>query len=406
MYKILLLSLFLISCASYNSKVAQSHAQIENGELSKALPNLKKLAETVNDDQLVYLLDYAYALSLTPDLKLSSQYFLKAEDLSDLQDYHSISKITGSLLLSEAMVQYKGDDYEKLLINVFLAINFAVNSDFDAAMVEVRKLNNKLTKFKIDGKKIYPQNAFMYYLSAVLWEREKNYDSAYIDYEAAYNLSPSFSGLEEDLVRASFLARRSDTHQKWLKKFPHIKFENIKNKNQKTGELVVIYQQGKGPQKVPQAREPRLPELRARTSLGQNAEVLVNHESLAKTERIYDLQTNAIKTFNDQYGELLAKRLAALVAKEVAAHQVRQRDEGLGALVWIAMHASDQADTRHWGLLPESIGIRRLRLPPGKHTVQLYSLDANNIATGEKSEAMEVEIEEGKSKFISWRSFK
>ncbi len=57
------------------------------------------------------------------------------------------------MLLSAGMVQYKGENFEKVLINAMLAINFLMEGKQDGARVETRKLNDKLYKFKFEGKK-------------------------------------------------------------------------------------------------------------------------------------------------------------------------------------------------------------------------------------------------------------
>src|SRR5690606_25557993 len=107
------------------------------------------------------------------------------------------------LLFAEELVQYKGDDFEKLLINAMGALNYAMLGNRESAMVEIRKLQEKLEYFRIEEKKEYEQNTFALYLSAMMWEAEGNWDSAYIDYEKSYLRDSNIPNIGEDLLRSA-----------------------------------------------------------------------------------------------------------------------------------------------------------------------------------------------------------
>src|SRR5690606_13631940 len=102
----------VVGCATYQSKVDPARNALRDGDYSKALNDLELLAEKPGDDRLVYLLDYGVAQQIAGKIDESTRTLLQAEKLSELVDYHSISRIAGSLALSEEMVQYKGDTFE------------------------------------------------------------------------------------------------------------------------------------------------------------------------------------------------------------------------------------------------------------------------------------------------------
>src|SRR5690606_7562575 len=141
-----------------------------------------KLASTPGDDQLVYLLDYGTALQIARRYEESNAAHIAADDLAEIQDNHSISTITGSLLFNEEMVQYKGEHFEKVLINAFLAINFVMLGRLDEALVETRRLHEKLDKLRLDGVAEFDRNEFALYLSALLSEADGDWDNAYITF--------------------------------------------------------------------------------------------------------------------------------------------------------------------------------------------------------------------------------
>lgn len=399
-------SSFLLGCATHQAHVSKAKSLIYNHEYQAAADVLKPFAEKPSDDQLVYLFEYATALQLAGDYTASNKYLLISDDLVGLKDYHSISRIGGSLLFNEGMVQYKGEDYERLMINVMAALNFLMLQDRENALVSVRRLNDKLEYFRIEEKKQYEQNAFALYLSGLLWEGDRDYDSAYINYEKAYKANPSIKTLESDLVRVSRLARRDDSFEKWSKKFnirPHSDWTD-KNK----GELVLIFQQGWGPKKGPHPNAPRFPKLYAQSTMGKLAKLsLVGTNFSAITEPVYSVQDVAIKTLDDAYAGLIAKRAAGFVAKEVVAKQVSKDNELLGAALWVTMHLSDQADLRQWSTLPESFQVARVFLPAGNYKATVSALDSSGASeTGEKMPEVDVVIKPQKKTFIQWRSLK
>jgi hypothetical protein len=403
---LLFVFLFQTGCATYQSKLSQPLMYMQNGHADKAAELIKKEAFEPSRDQLVYLLDYSTAKQLAGDYKGSNEGFEKAGDLADLNDYHSITKVTASLLLSEEMVQYKGDDYEKVLIPIYGAINYLMLHDKEDARVKVRKLNDLANFLEIEGKKPFKNNPFAPYLSALIWEDSGNLDNAYIEYKNAYAIDAGYDPVEEDLLRVSYILGRLDDYAMWKKKFPTVKTYEKKWKDRSQGELVVIYQQGKGPRKQPAPSFPRLPELVRVGSAGVMARVVVDGKVMDKTLPVFSVEDTAMKTLGEQYAGLLAKRLGGVAAKAVVADQIRQKNQLLGDLTWIAMNVADRADVRQWVSLPQTFQVGRVVLPPGKHKVKIEALTYDGNPSGESSDEMEIEIQPMHKTFVNWRSFK
>lgn len=401
---ILLISLcFLVGCSTYQSKVSGPRNLLKNGQLSEALEQFKKLADKDGDDQLVYMLDYAMALQIAGHYKESAQAFQKADRLVDLNDYHSVTNVVGATLGGEEMIQYKGESYEKFLISTMNALNYVMMGDFDGAMVETRRINEKISKMKMDGREPYELSPFARYLAALLWEADRKYDDAYIEYEGSYKLDATNPLLSEDLIRSAKLSRRDEAYKKWQKEFPKVKEEaSWYDKNK--GELVIIYQQGWGPQK--HARQQyRFPELYPVRSITRSAKLTIEGKS-EQTQTVYNIERVAIKTLEKDFGALVARRVGGIAAKAIVADQLRQKDNLVGNLAWIAMNVSDRADLRQWSTLPETIQVARVRLPPGKYKMTLQGLDSSGNPTADVLTDHEVVIKPGKKAFISWRSLR
>lgn len=369
------------SCATYQVKVDEARRLLSH-DPEQAHAKLKPLADEEGRDQLVYLLDYATALQAAGRYEASIKTFLQAERLSDLVDYHSISKVATSLALSEEMVQYKGEDFEKVLINNMNALNFLALGRLEEALVEVRRVNEKLYKLKVDGKKDFNQSPLAFYLGALIWESDRKFDDAYIAYKNAYDVSPDFKPLREDLIRAAIRAQRPEELEKWKKQFPEVVVKP-EWKDRNMGEIVVVYLHGWGPRKQPRRDNPRFPRLVSVTSGFPSFSASVYGDGSQKEANslvahvgghpLYSVDEIAIKALEGDYARLIGSRVAGVATKAVLADQLRQKDDALGQIAWMAMNLADRADLRQWSTLPSSFSIARIPVKAGRYTVRLES---------------------------------
>lgn len=397
--------LVLIGCASYQTKVDEARRLLRTDPVT-AVTKLEPLAKENSRDQLVYVLDYATALQAAGRYEESARSFLEAERLADLQDYHSISKVTGSLLLSEEMVQYKGDDFEKVLIPGMNALNYLSLGQQENAMTQARRVNELLTKLRIDEKKDFNQSPYAFYLSAMLYEADKDFDNALILYKKALEFSPQFEPLKSDLLRTAIRAQRSDELEKFRARFPEVTVRP-EWKDRKSGEIVLIFPQGWGPRKAPRPGQHRFPMLVPVHSSIRGATLLVEEVDgktgpiATETSVIESVQDVAIKALEGDFGRLFASRMAGIATKAVVSDQIRQKNEALGQLAWIAMNIADRADLRQWSTLPETFQIGRVEVKPGNYKITVRPNGGDSSLTLEKS----VQIKPGKKEFIVWRVY-
>ena len=230
--------------------------------------------------------------------------------------------------------------------------------------------------------------------------------------------------IREDLVRASFNARRMKDHRKWKQQF-NLEYNPIW-RHKDYGELVFIYQQGWGPRKRPRREWRTLPALYPVPSYVQKAKLSVINGLSEMARQIYNVETIAIKTLNDQYAPLIAKRLAGVITKEIVADQIRQserkrdkkrgkskknkrdREEGadLGTLVGIGLHLADRADLRQWSTLPKTFQVAKIRLKAGKYKIKAQGYYTNGKESNQVMPEREVTIKPQRKTFFTWRTFK
>ncbi len=407
---LLIFSVFLAGCATYQNKVAPARDLLANRQCEPALKTLEELSLKADGDQLIHLLDYAAALQVCADYKKSNQVFLKAEKLADDIDYISVSRVAGSALLSEEMSQYKGDTFEKLFLNVSLALNFIQLGQLDSALVEVRKINQKFIKYKAEDKKNFELSPISKYLSALIWEADRKYDDACIDYKDAFFLDTTYRRIGIDMLRSCLKANRQQEFKILAEKMNATKEELEAAKDFEKTELIIVFMQGWGPRKQPRPDAPRYPQLVSVNSnthflkadiVDKNEKVLESYQS----DPVYSVEKAAIATLNADYNSLVARRVGGAVAKHIVADQIRQKDQVLGQLALLAMMVADRADLRQWSIYPKGVHILRIPIKPGTHTLRLTGMNIF-LNDSEKLPDLTLNIRSGEKKFELIRSLK
>ncbi|MCL1827297.1 MAG: hypothetical protein FWG20_04560, partial [Candidatus Cloacimonetes bacterium] len=157
------------------------------------------------------------------DYESSIASLLNAERLISEAYTKSISEGVASYILNDNTKEYPGEDFENIYVNVFGALNYYRLGDIEKALVEVRRVNEKLVYIRdnyevlnarrstqradsIWGKRIhYTNSALARYLGMLFWRGIGNSDSARIDAEeltAAYEASPEiyYNPLPPELI--------------------------------------------------------------------------------------------------------------------------------------------------------------------------------------------------------------
>ncbi len=404
--KLFFVPAFLISCSTYKTEIAATKSLVKQGQISEAIEVMKPNALKEDRDQLVHTLEYATLLQIAGRYKESNDFFLKADDLAEKVDYYSVTKIAASIVTSEEALQYKGEAYEKILINCMMAFNFLMLGETDNAIVQARRMNDKINLIRVNARPDYELNPFAFYLSGILFEIEKDFDNSYISYAKAFEIDPSNPMIKSDLIRVSKKSNRIDEYKKWKALFQDVA-DDPDFYNKKKGSLLVFFLQGWGPERDFSQFDRRFPKLYPSTSLTSHSQVYVNQAAQTPiSQNVYDVQQASIQSFDADYSWMVTRKIGAMVGKEIIADQVRQKNEGLGLLLWIAMFVSDRADLRQWSTLPQSIHLNRFYLDPGTYKVKSQGMDRAGQQTSEQMPEMDVEIKSGKTNFLFWRSLK
>lgn len=396
----------LTACTSARMSDRQSDRLFREGRYEEAAERLKIGLEEQGEkgrDLLLYLLDVGLTLHSSGKYEESNKAFLKADKVAEIKDYTSLSQESLTLLTSDNIKDYKGEDFENVLISTYLAMNYALMGEVEDALVEARRVNQKLYRMVSEGKRKYKQNAFARYLSAILYESEKNYNDAYIDYKNTWKLNPTIPGLGRDLWRCAWQLRMPDEMEKWDQEFgmtssDHEEAKQLGPKSKKA-EIIVLYENGISPLKKPNPQFTQVPKFYSRFNPVRTAFVEVNGIQKGYTATLEDIEATAIENLDEKYGGIVAKKIAGIVAKEVVAHQLEKATDSplLGFAARVFMYASDQADVRSWNLLPKELQILRIPMDAGTYTVTAHPVGA--AALPQKV----VQVEAGAKVFVNFR---
>lgn len=182
---------------------AEIDEKIAHGDFASALAQVEagKNKFYQEKDRVLYFLDVGMLHHYNGNFAESNEYLTQAEYAIEELFTKSISRGAASVMLNDNVLEYSGEDYEDVYLNLFKAINFLELGEFDAAFVEVRRINNKLSllsdrydqlageyntseeaevEFK-PGESRFHNSALARYMSMLMYRTEGNIDAARID---------------------------------------------------------------------------------------------------------------------------------------------------------------------------------------------------------------------------------
>jgi hypothetical protein len=134
----------------------------------------------------------------------------------------------------------------------------------------------------------------------------------------------------------------------------------------------------------------KVPKIVARPNSVQAVKASVNSRPVGATATITDVTLLARQQCDAMMPQTVARAVARRVVKmgvvygtKEAAGFAKHEAASLAVdLAGIAWEATESADTRCWGLLPDKIQVLRVELPEGEHELLLTPISANSSAVG------------------------
>src|SRR5439155_841892 len=129
------------------------------------------------------------------------------------------------------------EDFEKVLVNVFLALDYVHLGKWDDALVEARKVDHKLTVLADRNQKrmTYTKDALARYLGGILYEATGDLSNAFVAYRLALEAFESYHTsygtavpdlVRQDLLRVSEALGLNQEHQEYRQAFPCLTWQS------------------------------------------------------------------------------------------------------------------------------------------------------------------------------------
>ncbi|MCB0736563.1 MAG: hypothetical protein KDC92_03550, partial [Bacteroidetes bacterium] len=223
------LALAFTGCMSYHAIQGKFNRYFESGDYQKAeqlLSKEKKADERRN--RLLYFFNRGLLSFLQNKHEESNAFFEKA-----VLFYENESQKLGTEILTNFtnpnISPYFGESFEHMYVNYYKALNYLMLNDYDAALVECRRLTQKLNAINdiYEGRNKFKNSAYLQWFVGMVYETVKDHNNAFVAYRNSYNL---YNGdyqeffalgapeqLKTDLLRAagkSGLATEFDYYEK------------------------------------------------------------------------------------------------------------------------------------------------------------------------------------------------
>jgi uncharacterized protein len=405
---VLAITFGLEGCATYSNSFGAIERDLAAQKYEDALLDIEKEAKSPKE-RVLYLLNKGMVLRMKRDFVGSNIAFEAAKTEMDRLYAASVSENALSVMVNDSTVSYSGDNYERVLLHLYMALNYLELGQTDSARVEALQLDAKLREFaeKSPDSKI-AEDAFTIYLTGLIYEDESEWSDAMISYRSAYNAYKKHlandaeavpSMLKIDLMRMAKQQGLKDELDKYKNEFG-IELSNNSKADPSDGELVFILNNGLAPikrEKAVNIVDPvsgimvriALPYYESRNNNVVAARIIASDDRRATTELVENIDAIAKSNLDSHMPGIIARSVARMVVKTATSKKAQQaatnnnnNDAAMAGMLaaltmQVAVVATERADTRSWLTLPSNIQMGRVSLPPGSYSVKVELLGAD-----------------------------
>lgn len=398
----LLASLVLSGCASWASRARGPQSALDRGEYDKAIEQFDELAKRRDRDELLYLMDLGMAAHAASRYEDAIRALRRADELADVKDYTSITEESAAILLHDEVKPYKGEDFEKVLINAYLAVDYALLGKLEEALIECRRVNHKLDRYIREGQLPYKRNHFAKYLAGALFEAGREWNDAFVDYRQLLSWGGDEALLAGPLLRLAHVLQAEQEMASYRGRFKNASWKIGRDE----GEIILIVEVGRSPRKVPSEQFHLVPRFDKRPYTADSVVLRAGEGRETRSRTLFDIEETAIRELDAKMAAILAKKVGGVAVKQLVADRVAKETESkfLGFLTALFLHASDRADLRSWSTLPAKLQIARLVVPSGRLDVELDMVRISGEIQRNVRRWAGLEVRPGAKVFLSHRA--
>ncbi|MFH1612666.1 MAG: hypothetical protein ABIB46_02875 [bacterium] len=331
-------------------------------------------------------------------------------------------------------MSYSGEDYENIYLNIFNALNYLNLNNFDEAMVEIRRVDHKLSvleqkylkecnhynesqkniKFKVN-KSNFHNDVLARYLSMICYKAENKVDDVIIDKEKILKAWKTQSQIYNYSIPPCIEKFSEKTENPCLNVLAFVGKCPIKQQSEfsiHTLENIAVISSGFGKDYFEEfiylPIEPDLhfkfavPYLVFSNSQVQKVKVFKDDVLLGELFLLENMGKVIYEVYEVKKKLVYLKAVMRSLGKSIAAHKTIKKitkgkeDTLLDIFAQIGAAAvvnlSEQADLRCWYTLPEKCLVGEFKLPTGKNTIKVKYYNNGNSVIYE--EIFDIDIKE------------
>jgi hypothetical protein len=439
-----------LTCAHHPGKMAAIRKLMASQGYDAALQEFGEIDRDEGD--VLYLLEWGLLLHYAGEYAKSNEVFERAEVLSEDLYTKSISREALALITSDLALEYVPRPYEQVLVNYFRALNYIFLGDKEGALVECRKAGDKLVVYSEEEKRPYRRDAFIEYLTGILYEWDNDVNDAFISYRNAvwgYSVYDQRFRVTDppylvcDLMRAARTLGFTDEAERFAPADPAACTDRAGDPGR--AKVVIFLEQGFLPAKkewsvnVPilKSEAKRAHQHSYDLSVGVYSRIYghsIDADDIAYFLRVAlpvypdlgpfpappqlsldgrpidahlceDVFAIARQELEHDMPGIAAKTLARALIKYLAADKVGDKYGDIwGGIVNLAGAATEQADLRSWLSLPRAIHLAIAYVEPGPHSLTVGPAGPR-IASEDDPWAIEIEADAGATHFVRIRAY-
>ncbi len=381
-------------------------------------------------DRILYYLDVGLLNHFSGNWRESNALLEEAERSIESAYTRSVSRATASMMLNDNVLEYAGETHEDLYLNIFKALNYVELNEIDSAMVEVRRIGNKLnmledknakfvqkynqSKYRSkqfeSGRVRFHDSALARYLSMIMYRANGSYDDAKIDLERikrvwrtsghiytfrmpsfATVLMPSPDGYAK-LNVISFIGRLPDKLARTLYIRTQPRSITITatqqtdyNRNQ-VKVLEVIPWRGSEPLPPGMQMKFQIPYMKMRASRVGSIRLMLNNHELGRFSTIESMDKVSYEIFKIKEPLIYLKTVMRTALKSIACaaavKELQSHSDGQKIppeLIELMFAVTENADLRVSQFFPASAAICEIDVPIGPYNVSVVYYDHNGI---------------------------
>ena len=405
-------------CATHGDRLESIRLAFNAGQVEQAESIVQREIAEQKSDADVLKLDRAIIQLADGRPEDAERTLREVRDQFDFLEQKDAGESVLATLTDDTRLAYAGEDYEKILIRCFLALSnlMADGQDASAYALQVGDKQRQIINAEENPSNENPRLAYKrvalgaYIHGAIQEATHTNYDEAARAIQLVANWEPSFEDASVDLKRVSS-GRHSAPGNGVLYVFTMVgrgpyKEERLETPTSNALLLADRILTATSKHSLPPTIAPIKVPVVVRSS-NQIDSVLVETDTGAAgvTKTITDVGQLAVDQYEAIFPQVMARAVVRRVVKKGAVYATKDAaniDDPLASFALdaagVLWEASESADTRCWGLLPDRIQVLRLELPAGEHVVRLKPASRNAPIGAEASHT--VGIDDGRNTYL------